>query len=191
MKAIIIYDDIACATKAKAILQRAANRADRRLRWVVKAWHFDSLNLPSAVKTSMTEAIDTHLILVALSQPFSFPASLQIWLESWAQHRHVQEAALAVWTCGQGDSLSAKIPPELKEFAARHGLSCMFGEADATATERTAFSRCSQECARCVIRHPRRRRAFRNDCADENWKSAGRLSPVKRRVTNRFDYWIR
>jgi hypothetical protein len=49
------------------------------------------------------------------------------WLEQWACSRHVQDAALAVFDGGNGDTLSGTAAPELSQFAERHGLSFILG----------------------------------------------------------------
>ncbi len=46
MNAVIIYDDFACAAKAKVMLERAAHRVDAASLWTVKPWRLDML-MPS------------------------------------------------------------------------------------------------------------------------------------------------
>jgi hypothetical protein len=46
MNALIIYDDNAIAAKTKAMLDRAACRAEEALLWSIKPWNFDLLLWP-------------------------------------------------------------------------------------------------------------------------------------------------
>lgn len=129
MNAVILYDD-ACAAKAIAMLDRSAHRADEVLSWTVKPWRLDMLEAPWTANSALTEAADAHLVLLSLCHPRSLPEWVLDWLEQWALRRRVQEAALAVWDSGNGGTLSAAPSPVLSEFAHRHNLSFIFGDAD-------------------------------------------------------------
>jgi len=129
MNAVIIYEDFDCAAKANAMFRSAAHRADQALPWTVKPWRLDLLNRPLTADAAMTDAADAHLVLFSLRRPSSFPAWVLKWLEQWAERRQVQDAALAVWDGGNGDTLSANATHALSQFADRHGLSFIFGDA--------------------------------------------------------------
>jgi uncharacterized phage-like protein YoqJ len=43
MNAVIIYDEFDYATKANAMLERAAHRTDETTHWSVKPWRVDML----------------------------------------------------------------------------------------------------------------------------------------------------
>ena len=80
----------------------------------------------------MTEARDAHLVLLSLRNPLAVPILLDNWLKRWAVSRQVQEAALAVWGGKQGNALSLEVPVVVAEFAAHHGLSCIYGDGEVT-----------------------------------------------------------
>jgi hypothetical protein len=83
------------------------------------------LELSPAAEAALAEAAEAHLIVLALRQVQSV---LVDWLERWATCRQVQEAALAVWDGGNADTRSARVTPELTQFAGRYGLSLIFDD---------------------------------------------------------------
>jgi len=129
MNVVIIYDDYACAVKAKAMFDRAAHRANEVLRWTVKPWRLDMLARPLTAGEALTDAADAHLVVLTVRHPLSLPGWVPGWLEQWAARRQVPDAALAVWDGGNGDTLSASAAPDLSQFAQRHGLSFISGDA--------------------------------------------------------------
>lgn len=135
MNAVLIYDDFDCALKAKAMLERAAWRANEATNWRVMPWRVDLLGFWTVANAVAAKAANAHLIVLGLRHPQLFPAGLVDWLERWATQRQVQDAALAVFDGGNGDSLSETAAPELAHFADRHGLSFIFGEVGPTQEE--------------------------------------------------------
>ena len=83
MNAVIIYDEFDYATKAKATLERAAHRTDETTHWGVRLWRVDVLKLPLAAKAALAEAVEAHLIMVAVRQVHSLLPWLMDWLERW------------------------------------------------------------------------------------------------------------
>jgi hypothetical protein len=128
MNAVIIYDEFDYATKANAMLERAAHRTGEITHWSVKLWRVDVLKLSPAAETALAEAAEAHLIMLAVRQVQSLLPWLVDWLERWATRRQVQEAALAVWDGGNADTRFARATPELSQFAGRHGLSLIFDD---------------------------------------------------------------
>ena len=128
MNAVIIYDEFDYATKAKATLERAAHRTDETTHWGVRLWRVDVLKLPLAAEAALAEAVEAHLIMVAVRQVHSLLPWLMDWLERWATRRQIQEAALAVWGGGSADTRLARATPELSQFAGHHGLSLIFDD---------------------------------------------------------------
>jgi hypothetical protein len=128
MNAVIIYDEFDYATKAKATLERAAHRTDKTTHWGVRLWRVDVLKLPLAAEAALAEAVEAHLIMLAVRQVHSLIPWLMDWLERWATHRQIQEAALAVWDGGSADTRLARATPELSQFAGRNGLSLIFDD---------------------------------------------------------------
>jgi len=121
MTALIIYDEIALAKQAKAMLERA----DATTRWDVKPWRVDLLTAQGMGKAALNDAADAHLIVFAVHQAQSLPAWLVDWLEQWATRRQVFDG-------GNGDTLSRTAAPELSQFAERQGLSFVFGDVGPT-----------------------------------------------------------
>ena len=128
MNAVIIYDEFDYATKAKATLERAAHRTDETTHWGVRLWRVDVLKLPPAAEAALTEAVEAHLIMLAVRQVQSLLPWLMDWLERWVTRRQIQEAALAVWGGGSADTRLARASPELSQFAGHHDLSLIFDD---------------------------------------------------------------
>jgi hypothetical protein len=122
LNALIIYDKIAAARKASAALQQVACCAKIAADWNIKPWRLDVLRLPAASDEALIEATDADLIVLAGAGAYSFPSWLREWLECWANHRQVGDAALARIHDGTEGEHSAAAVPELSRFAAHHGL---------------------------------------------------------------------
>lgn len=122
MNAVIVYDDNTIAAKAKAMLDRAAWRADEALCWNVKPWKFEMLLWSPTAAAVLDDARTAQLLVLAIRDPAAPPSWLLDWLEQWALQRHVPEAALAVFDGRHGDSLSAPPTRAWSQFAERHGL---------------------------------------------------------------------
>ncbi len=88
------------------------------------------MEAPGTANAALTDAEDAQLVLLSLCHPRSLPEWVLDWLDQWAVRRRVQEAALAVWDGGNAGTLSAAPSAVLAEFAHRHGLSFIFGDAD-------------------------------------------------------------
>ena len=89
-------------------------------------------------------AWQAHLSVLAVAPQMELPPSLLKWLETWAVHRRVGDAALALFNGGLGDKLSATATPALLTFTGRHGLSFICGEinpADNSAAEPSSPAR--------------------------------------------------
>jgi hypothetical protein len=139
MKAMIIYDDFALAAKADAVLTSAAYRSGEAAQWNVKPWGVDMLHLSPAAAEALTDGADAHLIVFALRQRESLSVWLFDWLEQWAAHRQVQEAALAVWD-GEHSGGGTMAAVELSQFAQRHGLTFIFDEDRSVEAESAVFA---------------------------------------------------
>lgn len=139
MNAVIVYDDNAIAAKAKAMLDRAAWRADEALLWSVKPWKFEMLLWPPTAATVLDDARTAQLLVLAIRDPAAPPSWLLDWLEQWALERHVPEAALAVFDGKHGDSLSSPPSRALSRFAERHGLCFILDDVLPGAEEAAAF----------------------------------------------------
>jgi hydrogenase maturation factor HypF (carbamoyltransferase family) len=147
MNAVIIYDEFDYATKAKATLERAANRTDKTTHWGIRLWRVDVLKLPPAVEAALAEAAEAHLIMLAVRQIQSLLPWMMDWLERWATHRQIQEATLTIWGGGSADTRLAQASPELSQFARHHGLSFIFDAVNSVEDEAAAFARSLHERA--------------------------------------------
>src|SRR5271163_4397673 len=96
MKALVIYEDFACAERANAALQYSAQNADVSVQWNIRPWRVDMLKFPPAAEEALTEAMDAHLIVFVGRRAQSLSFWLQDWLEHWAKYRQIKDAALAV-----------------------------------------------------------------------------------------------
>ena len=123
MKALIIYDNFAFAARANTMLQEAADRGDAAIRWNIRPWRVDSLNMVSQAAEALMDAADTHLIVFAGHRAQSVPLWLLDWLERWVACRQIKDAAFAVIGGRNGEALSMPATPELSRFASQHGLS--------------------------------------------------------------------
>jgi hypothetical protein len=121
MKALIIYEDFNAAVKAIAALQRAAHQGNATLEWDIWAWRV--LKFPLIAAEALMGARDAHLLVLAGGRTRSLPVWLPDWLEQWARHRHIKDAALAVIGEGNDHAFSAPAQRQLSGFAQRHGLS--------------------------------------------------------------------
>lgn len=130
MKAVIIYDDFAFAAQANTALQHAGRRADLNVRWNIKPWRLNVFKDPKARRKALMDAVDAHLIVLAGRRAESLPFRLHEWLASWANVRHVPDAALAV-IGNTNNGLSRPASPELSRFVRQHGLTFIIDEGPA------------------------------------------------------------
>ncbi len=145
MKALIIYQNIASAAKVSSALQRAAQRADASVQWIIRPWRVDLLKFPPGAEEALADAADAHLIVFAGGIKHSLPFWLQHWLEHWSRRRQIGNAALAVFSEGIADVLSISATQELLDFATCHSLDFIFDDS-ATATLSSFGEGRLQEC---------------------------------------------
>ena len=130
MNAVILYDEFEIAAKTHAVLTQATRRADAAVPWTIHPLRMDMLMRPPAAADALQAAAAAHLIVIAVCNQAELPSRLLNWLETWARHRDVHDAALAVFQDRNGDVLSTPPTPALAEFAERHGLCFLFGDAE-------------------------------------------------------------
>jgi hypothetical protein len=126
MKALIIYDEFASAARANATLQHSTRNLGFSVHWTIMPWPVDLLQFPPTAQEALTEAMDAHLIVFTGCIAQSPPSWLLNWLEQWARHRRIEDAALAVVGLGDAKGLCSAEKPDLSEFAERHDLSVIF-----------------------------------------------------------------
>jgi hypothetical protein len=122
MKALVIYDDLALATEANAILQRATYHPNAAVHWNLRPWRLDMLEFRPTADEALTDAADAHLIVLAICRTPSLPAWLIDWLKQWAALRQTPDAALAVIGDGRSKATPAQATVEMSRFARQYGL---------------------------------------------------------------------
>jgi len=178
MKALLIYEDFNRATKAIATLRRAAHHADASLEWDIRPWRVDMLKVAPIAAEALMEAADADLIVLADRRAQSL---LPDWLEQWATHRHIEDAALAVIGDGNDDVFSAPEASELSRFAARHGLSFIIESEAAPKTQTASALRALPACrllfylgTLCMMATP-------------SWKAQAQATPAATNGTSKPD----
>ena len=126
LKAVVVYDDFNFAAHAAALLDGAASRTGQELRWDVKPWRLDILRQLSLAETAEVEALDADVIVFALVETHSLPEDLLNWLEHWATHRKIEDAAVMLIQPGW-DSAFAPLAGSLRSLAESRGLTFMGG----------------------------------------------------------------
>jgi hypothetical protein len=128
MNALIIYQDLASAAKAKAALQDPSKYPDVTVQWNIRSWRVEMLKFPPTAATALDDAADAHLVVFAGCCARLFPLGLQDWLEQWARRRQIRDVALAVINSTDSGVLSKNVIKELSGFARRHGLGLVFDD---------------------------------------------------------------
>jgi hypothetical protein len=121
LKGAVIYDDFDFAARTAALLERAAIRSDEAMKWDVQPWRLDLLKPSSLAAAALEETMDADLIVVALCKTHLLPDELMEWLENWAAHRQVGDAAILV-LCPEETAGPRSCWNRLKEFAEWRGL---------------------------------------------------------------------
>jgi hypothetical protein len=130
MNAVIIYDDLDLAGKVRAVLQSAASMAHASVLWHINVWRLDQLLSNSAEVTVLEDTAAAHLIVLAVQGRTAALDRLLEWMDKWAGHRMVQEAALSVFEEGGAKSDSPQIADKFSRFAEHHGLGFVSGTDD-------------------------------------------------------------
>ena len=121
LKAVIIYDDFDSATRATALLERVARRADEAIKWDLKPWKFEVLKQPTLAALTVAVAANADLIVLALGRKDATRAELLDWLKNWAESRRIADAA--VLALPSDDPPTPPAPwEELEAFAEAQGL---------------------------------------------------------------------
>ena len=119
-KAVVIYDDIGCAGRAVAVLERVADRADKHMKCDVKLWRLDALWQPSLAAITNAVAADANLILFALGGIQPLREELLNWLELWSANRRIKDVAVGLF--GPEADAATPLRSELERCAWRRGL---------------------------------------------------------------------
>lgn len=128
MNAMILYDEFELGWKANSMLSRAAKRAGATALWNINPCQLDTLMRRLTANGALHDAASAHLIVIAVRNQAELPPRLLNWLETWAEHRQVHDATLAVFHGRNGDLHFTPPSPELAHFADRHDLCFIFGD---------------------------------------------------------------
>ena len=124
----LAYDRPDTARSALAFLDQIGTRLGREVGLDVRVWRMDLVEDAECAWQARADATATDLMMVAFGSRPVLPAGFARWLEEWARHGEVEEAALAVWT-HRGTAPDTLKPPvqALQAIAERHNLTFVAG----------------------------------------------------------------
>ena len=120
MKAVIFCDGLGFAARARSILRRVGRRPEVDVRWTVKAWPIATLNHAASSRKIRSEVQDAHLVVISGDQARSLSGHLRNWLERWATHRRIKQAAVGV--IDESDDSRFQTFFDLERLIDEHGL---------------------------------------------------------------------
>jgi hypothetical protein len=94
LKAVIIYDDFDAAARATLLLERVARRAGEGIKWDIKPWRCDVLKQPTLAALTIAVAANADIIVLTVQRTQAPPTGLLDWLNNWAKHRRIEDAAV-------------------------------------------------------------------------------------------------
>jgi hypothetical protein len=127
MKAFILHDDPILATRVKATLRRAFQRAEATALWTITSRPISALRQPTTSSQVLATAVHAHLVVFASCHPESLTFWGYEWLERWAVSRRVADAALALTDGGYGAGLT-DAASELSQLARKRQLTLIINE---------------------------------------------------------------
>jgi hypothetical protein len=127
MKAFILHDDPILATRVKATLRRAIQRAEATALWTITLRPISALRQPTTARQVLAAAVGAHLVVFASCHPESLSLWAYEWLERWAVSRRVRDAALVLTDGGCGTELT-DATSELSQLARKHQLTLLVSE---------------------------------------------------------------
>jgi hypothetical protein len=127
MKAFILHDDPILATRVKATLRRAIQRAEATALWTITLRPISALRQPTTASQVLAIAVDAHLVVFASCHPESLTIWGYEWLERWAVSRRVADAALALTDGGCGTEFT-DAASELSQLARKRQLTFIVSE---------------------------------------------------------------
>jgi hypothetical protein len=122
MKALIIYETISSALKAIISLRNADSSAGQQTPWKIKLWRIGLMRFPSMAGEALHESSDTNLILCAVRRTQALPSWMKHWLERWAMHRKIADAAVALMVDDAHDTGQVALANDMSKFSADHNL---------------------------------------------------------------------
>jgi hypothetical protein len=151
MNAVIIYDKCDLALKANALLKNASDRAEAVALWDVKLWQVDLLLSGLNTELALQDAVDAHMIVIAIRNWPGMRSRLFDWLNKWAGCRFVQEATVALFDGAQGSTVSTTPAQDVARFAASHGLGLMYGDTRPRKIESVPFESVPREPEQVLV----------------------------------------
>ena len=124
-----VYGDDDTKQRVEAVLEHLAGRLGKDFELTAVLQRLDTLGQPPSSNESRTNAADADILILALETAARLQTELVDWLEKWAAHRNVADAALGVFTTGQGPIHLPTIEL-LRQFTERHGLALLFSGDD-------------------------------------------------------------
>jgi len=128
LKAVIICDDFAFASKADATLRRVGYQAGADIQWIIKCWPVNALKDTVLAQETLAETLDAHLIIFPARCAQSLPSWVLDWLESWATQRKIQAAALGVINDADATVPPQIVHPRLSRIIHQHDLNFIIDE---------------------------------------------------------------
>ena len=122
MNALIIYDELEWAFKARNALRHAAHNANLSLSWDIKPWRTDILKMARAADKALGEALHADFIVFAGVQLDSLATWLGEWLERWVIRREIEDVALVVMNRRNPEDLVLRDQSWLSKFAVNYRL---------------------------------------------------------------------
>ena len=144
MKAFILHDDPILATRVKAALRRAIQRAEATALWTITLRPISALRQPTTARQVLAAAADAHLVVFASCHPRSLPLWAYEWLERWAVSRRVADAALAL-TDGGCETELTDAASELSQLARKRQLTLIVNENSTVVKPANVFIRGAAE----------------------------------------------
>jgi hypothetical protein len=135
VKSVIVYDNLAFFANASSRLGRIGSQPKVAARWTIEGYPIDNLEQKATAEKSLIETADAHLIVIPAQHADAFPFHLREWLEQWAAHRQIPDAALAVIGDGTHADLPRTVSPELTRLAQKHGLNLIVDKVPAAGNE--------------------------------------------------------
>lgn len=128
MKAVIFCDGFGFADRAHSILRRVGRHPNVDVRWIVKAWPIAALNHAVSSRNIRSEVEDAHLVVISGDQARSFPRQLRDWLQQWATHRRIEQAAVGVIDESGHPAAELEAFYDLEQLIDEYGLNLITGQ---------------------------------------------------------------
>jgi hypothetical protein len=96
LEVLIAHEDLPAGLRAKQVLDRLADVAEIKLRFVVKLWTFRVLRDPVLHKYALNDAIGAHMLILSLQAGCNLPPAVWALIDGWLADPEKQPRALVV-----------------------------------------------------------------------------------------------